>query len=238
MSTHSALNLSKTMTTGLALAAALGFLSGGFIGVLASRGFSATKTEPTIPNTTATDTPGNTGTSGTATSNAFTVGQTSLLATHVQTLQGKSAVLAKGSRGTVVMAMASWCRFCGYEDKWVLPQLVKTSGVIVDIVDVSPQGGIADPGPETPLFSGHDGHGGALTLSGMESIMHQYAATYGILNAPSIHLYIAPSATQTAWNIASFPTLAFLNAQGTVEVAPQGAQTLSQAQYDLQRAIG
>ncbi len=105
MSTHSTWNLSKTMTTGLALATALGFLSGGFIlGVLASHGFCPAKRAPTISNTTATRTQGNT-----ETSRPFTVGQTSLLATHVQTLQGKPAVFANGSLGTVVMAMASWC---------------------------------------------------------------------------------------------------------------------------------
>ncbi len=111
-------------------------------------------------------------------------------------------------------------------------------GVVVDIVDVSPQGGIADPGPQSPAFSGRDGSGGPLTVAGMETTMQQYQKTFGTLNAPNIHLYVAPQSVQTAWNVQSYPTLAFLNDRGKVVVAPPGAQTLSQAQSHLQQALG
>nr|WP_172684491.1 hypothetical protein [Sulfobacillus thermotolerans] len=135
------------------------------------------------------------------------------------------------------MAMASWCLFCGYDDKWVLPILAKTPGVTVDIVDVSPQGGIADAGPQSPAFSGHDGQGGPLTVTGMETTMQHYVTAFGTLSAPNIHVYVAPQTTQSAWHIQSFPTLAFIGPSGKVVVAPNGAQTLSQAQSDLHQAL-
>lgn len=241
---HVNLSLSKGLTIGLITVAGIGFLSGGFtLGVLAGHGFSAnsaTATAPTTTTTTGTGT-GTTGTSkstGTTTSSPFTVGTAFPFKTAVETLSGHQTTLAQGPKGTIVMAMASWCLYCGYEDKWVLPQLAKTSGVAIDIVDTSPQGGIANSGPQNPAFSGHDGTGGPLTVAGMESVMTQYKKTYGTLNAANVHLYVAPQTTQSAWNIQSFPTLGFIGSNGKVVVAPAGAQSLSQAQSDLHQALG
>ncbi len=230
------LPLSKGLAAGIATVATLGLLSGGFtLGVLATHGFSApSATAGTTPTTTPTAT---TGTPTTA-SGPFVTGATVNWHTPLETLAGQPTTLARGSKGTIIMAMASWCLYCGYEDKWVLPVLAKTPGVVVDIVDVSPQGGIADPGPQSPAFSGHDGTGGALTVAGMASTMQRYVKAFGTLSASNIHVYVAPTATQTAWNIQSFPSLAFVGANGTVAVAPGGAQTLSQAQTDVQQALG
>lgn len=170
-------------------------------------------------------------------SHPFTLGHAFPFTSRVDTLNGHPTTLARGSRGTVVIAMASWCLYCGYEDKWVLPVLAHTPGVTIDVVDVSPRGGIADPGPQTPPFSGHDGSGGPLTTAGMESVMQQYVKAFGTLSAPSIHVYVAPASTRQAWQVTMFPTLAFINHAGRVAVAPPGAQTLPQAQADLQQAL-
>jgi hypothetical protein len=148
------------------------------------------------------------------------------------TLTGQPATLARGSKGTIIMAMASWCLYCGYEDKWVLPHLAQQPGVAIDIVDVSPQGGIADPGPQSPPFSGHDGVGSPESVSQMETTMQQYVKTFGTLSR--IHVYIAPTSVQNAWHISSFPTLGFVNANGRFTDTPPGALTLSQAQQALQ----
>ena len=153
----------------------------------------------------------------------------------VLTLAGHRATLARGSRATIIMGMASWCLYCGYEDRWVLPTLAREPGVVVDIVDVSPHGGIADPGPESPPFHGHDGQGGPMTASGMEQTMRQYARTYHLAGA-ALHVYVAPAATQKLWAVPSFPALAFVNRQGVVVVSPAGAQTLSEARADLAQA--
>lgn len=243
---HVNVQLSKRFAVGIMLAAGVGFLSGGFtLGVLAGHGFAPTVTtsgsgSTITPTTTGTGTGSGTPTTGgtSGSTSPFAVGSAFNFNTPVETLTGHQTTLAQGSKGTVIMAMASWCLYCGYEDKWVLPVLAKTPGVVIDIVDVSPQGGIANPGPQSPAFSGHDGQGGPLTVAGMESTMTQYKKTFGTLNAANIHVYVAPQSTQTAWNIQSFPTLAFANAQGKVVVAPGGAQTLSQAQSDLQQALG
>ncbi len=157
--------------------------------------------------------------------------------TPVRSLTNHPATLARGSRATVVMAMASWCLYCGYEDKWVLPVLAKTPGVVIDVVDVSPHGGIANPGPQSPPFSGHDGTGGPLTTSGMAHTMQQYVHTFGTLNAPNVHVYVAPSTTRRIWAIQQFPTLAFIGSSGQVTVLPAGAQTLPQAQADLTQTL-
>lgn len=234
------LTLSKGLAVGLALASAVGFLLGGFtLGVVATHGFQTTSaTAPTTPSTTG-GSGGSTGTTGTTTPSGgpFTTGAAFNFKTPVENLAGQTTTLAQGSKGTVVMAIASWCLYCAYEDKYAMPQLAKTPGVTIDIVDVSPQGGIGNPGPQSPAFSGHDGTGGALTTDGMVSVMNQYKKTFGTLNVANIHVYVAPSATRTAWNVQSFPTLGFIGANGKVAVAPAGAQTVSQAQSDLQQAL-
>ncbi len=235
--------VSKSLLAGIGVVAALGLLGGAFAlgtsvtssssGTGSSKGFTA----PVKPGTTTTTT----GSSGSTTPTAggpFAVGRTVNFGTAVINLAGQKTTLARGTKGTVIMAMASWCLYCGYEDKWVLPMLAKTPGVAIDIVDVSPQGGIANPGPKSPAFSGHDGTGGPITTKTMISIMRQYKTTFGTLNATNIHVYVAPSATQSAWNIQSFPTLAFVGANSKTVVAPAGAQTISQAQSDLQQAMG
>ncbi|WP_053958144.1 hypothetical protein [Sulfobacillus thermosulfidooxidans] len=159
----------------------------------------------------------------------WTIGQTAPWSAPLTTLSGHATHLARGSHGTIVMAMASWCLFCGYEDRWVWPQMAREHPHwAIDIVDVSPQGGIADPGPQNPPFHGHDGVGGPLTVAQMQATMRQYVSTYP-LQAANIHVYVAPSPTQSAWHIGSFPTIYAINRQGIVQQTTPGAVTLTQA---------
>lgn len=238
ISPHETVQLPRRWALGFACAAGLGFMSGGFtLGVLASHGFSSRIGASATGTLNPTRPLGAGDSGGAAAAGPFAVGSLAPFTTSVYTLTGHPTTLARGTQGTVVMAMASWCLFCGYDDKWVLPVLAKTPGVTVDIVDVSPQGGIADPGPQSPAFSGHDGQGVPLTVAGMETTMQQYVKTFGTLTAPNIHVYVAPQTTQSSWHIQSFPTLAFIGPSGKVVVAPNGAQTLSQAQSDLQQAL-
>ncbi|MCY0865272.1 MAG: hypothetical protein OWQ57_10000 [Sulfobacillus sp.] len=230
MSVKPSITLSRAGFAALLSLSLLGMASFGYaLGLTMNRPVSTAGAAPSTPTPTPGGTPAATG--------PFVVGHSFPFQAAVETLSGTPTHLAHGSRATIVMAMASWCLFCSYEDKYVLPALAKTPGVAIDIVDVSPQGGIADPGPESPPFSGHDGTGGPLTLTGMEYTMRQYVATYGTLAAPNIHVYVAPPATQTAWNVQAFPTLAFVNAQGRIVVAPPGALTVSQAQSALQQTL-
>lgn len=226
------ITVSRKLVGGLlAVVAGSLFLGGWALGVLTAQPRSAltVKTAPSSPPSHA---------AGTSTaSNPFVVGTSFPFTTsQVETLTGHVTHLALGSRATIVMAMASWCLFCGYEDKYVLPVLARTPGVVVDIVDVSPQGGIADPGPATPPFHGHDGAGGPLTVAGMRTTMQHYVQTYGLAKT-AIHVYVAPTATQQAWHVSAFPSLAFLNARGTVVVAPPGALTIAQGRTALDEAL-
>jgi hypothetical protein len=132
--------------------------------------------------------------------------------------------------------MTSWCLYCGYDDAYVIPQLVKSlPNVTLDIVDISPQGGIADHGPKNPPFSGHDGTGSPITTAGMEKVMTQYAQTYHI--PASVHVYVATSATRTAWAVTAYPTWVFANALGTVTKVDPGAMTIPASVAIVQAAI-
>lgn len=166
---------------------------------------------------------GGSGTTPGPTRNALAVGQSLAGGTPVETLDGRPAALALGRRATVVVLMATWCRYCGYEDRWVVPGLVGQPGVAVDLVDVSPYGGIASPGPQSPPFSGQDHIGKKTTVAGMRSWMARYAAQYGL--PPAVHLYVAPTDTQSSWNVASYPTIVLLNGSGTIRNVVAGAFT-------------
>lgn len=229
----SGVSVSAKWITALAVAAGLGFIGGGFaLGI-----WAGLSTHPTATATTSATTPVSSSAGGTPSGDPFVVGQTAPFSTTVLTLHNQPTQLARGSRGTVIIAMASWCLYCGYEDKWVMPALAKTPGVAIDIVDVSPQGGIADPGPQNPPFSGHDGVGGTLSVPQMETTMQQYVKTFGTLSAANIHVYVAPAAVQSAWHVNSFPTLGFVNAKGRFVDAPPGALTIAQAQQTLQQTV-
>lgn len=223
---------------GLAAILAVGWLGLGFsLGLLVHTSASSVTSTAPAPST-ATTTSSTTTPTTTAGGSPFTIGAAfPFSSTTVDTLSGQPTTLARGSRATVVLAMASWCLFCAYEDKYVMPVLAKTPGVVIDVVDVSPQGGIGDPGPENPPFTGHDNVGGPITVAGMEQTMQEYVKTFGTLSASNIHVYVAPTATQDAWNITSFPTMAFINAHGQVADAVTVAQTISQGQADLQTAL-
>ena len=222
------------------LGAALALTVGSFGGYLVG-GHGGAYAAPATTTTTPTTTPSGgsagsgggsgsgTGTGGTpSTTSAFTAGHAAPWSTSLETLTGQPAHLVRGTKGTLVVEMASWCLFCGYTDKYIVPVIAAMPGVAVDVVDVSPQGGIANPGPETPPFSGHDGQGGAINTAQMATTMQQYVRAYGTLG--QAHVFVAPSAARSAWAIQSFPTLDWINAAGKVVSATPGALTIAQAQ--------
>lgn len=166
----------------------------------------------------------------------FLVGHAAPLAATLLTPTGKPVRMAVGRRATVVMAMATWCKFCGYMDRWVLPSIARLPGVTVDVVDVSATGGIAHPGPRTPPFSGVDSQPTApLSVTGMERDLGHYASVYQLAHA-GIHVYLAPVTTQANWQIEGLPTIAILRPDGTVAKALTGGLPLSQFKADV-RAV-
>ena len=155
--------------------------------------------------------------------------------TTVRTDTNRPVALARGKRLTIVMAMASWCHFCGYEDRWVWPTIIHTPGVAIDLVDVSSAGGVANPGPKTPPFSGTDGSGQPTNVRGMEAAMRHYVLAYHL--PPSIHVYIAPTSVQRGWHVDAFPTIWFVEPTGRVQSLRQGAWTLPQAETAVHQAL-
>ncbi len=161
-------------------------------------------------------------------SSTFRMGRTAPIRSALVTVDGKPTSLALGRKATVVVAMATWCKFCGYMDKWVLPVVAKEAGVEVDVVDVSQVGGIANPGPQHPAFSGSDGQGGTtLSESGMEADLRGYVAKYKLASS-GINFYVAPASIQEQWHVSAFPTVVVLNPQGIVTQQQTGAMTATQ----------
>lgn len=141
----------------------------------------------------------------------------------------KPAHLAKGSHITVVMLMASWCLYCAYDDKYVWPRILHEKGLTLDIVDVSNHGGIGDPGPANPPFSGHD-HYQSATIGASEMIqtMNHYVQRFS-LHAPNVHVYVDPKGL-SYWSIKNFPTILLINGKGHLVERVDGALTRSSAQ--------
>lgn len=165
--------------------------------------------------------------SATSYSGAFQVGK-AVPSGALLALSGRQGALRLGRRATVVVFIATWCKYCAYMDKWIVPQISKLHGIQVDVVDISSEGGIADPGPRTPVFSGSDAQKEPLlSLRGMESDLRTYVADYR-LNGSDASFFVAPSSTQTKWRISALPTVVVLNTHGTVSVAHPGAMTIGQ----------
>ncbi len=215
----------QRITLGLASLAVVGMVFGFIITLITP----SVQAAPASPTAVAAATP----TAG----QPFAVGQSFNFRETVLSLQGQPTTLVRGARGTVVLLMASWCLYCGYEDRWVMPILAEHPGIAIDIIDISPDGGIANPGLESPAFTGHDGSRQPITIAGMEQTMQQYSRIYHLSRQANIHVYVAPVATQKAWAVATFPTMAFVNEAGQIAVAPQGAQTLAEAQQDWTHTV-
>ncbi|MDA8193590.1 MAG: hypothetical protein M0Z53_06295 [Thermaerobacter sp.] len=151
------------------------------------------------------------------------------------TLNGRAARLGYGQRATVIVFMASWCKYCAYDDAYVWPELTKQQGVAVDIVDVSPYSGIGTPGPKSPPWQGTDGTGHLVDRQGMIGVMQTYVAQFH-LSQPGVHVFVDPAGTKR-WPIKYFPTAVFLNAQKQVTQVSSGGVTLSQATSLLKVAL-
>lgn len=168
----------------------------------------------------------------------FKTGKASPIHSALVTVSGQRTTLALGRKVTVVLAMATWCKYCAYMDKWVLPPIAKEPGVAVDVIDLSPMGGIADPGPRRPAFNGTDGSVGTfLSQRGMETAMRLYAAKYGIASS-GIHFYVAPTSTRQQWHVTAFPTIIVLNAHRIVALQQARAMTLSQLSAAVDEVAG
>ncbi len=156
--------------------------------------------------------------------------------TAVRNLTDHSATLARGAKGTIIELMASWCLYCGYTDKYALPTIAKTPGVAVDVIDVYPATGIANPGPENPPFTGKDGRAVTADTAQMATTMQQYKKDYG--GMPGMNLYVAPSATRALWKPRSIPILIWINKAGIVTKVSVGGLLPNQAQSLMQSALG
>lgn len=151
------------------------------------------------------------------------------------TLANRVQPLAQGTRATIVVLIASWCKYCAYDDAYVWPLMVRRSGVTVDIVDISRHGGIARPGPISPPFQGQDGSGPLLSTAGLIQVMKQYRNQFP-LSDPHIHIYVKPGGF-SGWYVGSYPTVAFVNRKGIITSMSSGGITMNQANTWLNQAL-
>ncbi len=155
----------------------------------------------------------------------------------VDSLSGHPALLARGRRATVIMAIAPGSAVCGYEVQYVVPALAQMPGAVVDLVDVEPVSGIAAAGPQAPAFHGLNAAGHPISMIAMAALMRRYAQRYHLARYPAIHVYVASTQTQQAWGIHRLPTWGIMNAQGRVVIVPAGAVTAAAGMQILDSAI-
>ncbi len=145
-------------------------------------------------------------------------------ASGVYSLQGTRTTLLDGKRGALLLLMAPWCKYCAYEDAYVIPRLAHLSGITFDVVDVSNRGGFANPGPVNPAFSGHDQIGSPLSLRGRERVMRRYRTRFGLMG-PDEQVVVA---NPRQWPVTSYPTWVFVSSRGQILRVLPGAVTKPQ----------
>ncbi len=143
----------------------------------------------------------------------------------------KSTLLS--SNGAIVIAMASWCKYCAWEAKWQEPQLFHWGSehhVRVVLVDISPRGGIGIAGPANDASAGTDGKGNYLGaspkgLKALEATLQSYSKIYHV---PLNDLTIDPDdLTPFAKKAQLIPAIYLVNASGRITKSFEGTTDAS-----------
>lgn len=153
---------------------------------------------------------------------------------------GKQVNVEVSGKPTVVVFFATWCPFCAYDAKWVLPAFAKRvqqAGGRVIGVQASLQLGQGIPGPLGQPQLGQDGSHYQPPASKEQSMslaeLKRYKKTFH-LNYP---LYFDPALHYTmSMGVSSYPSFAFLNASGKMVAGLAGAQSGSALWSDYQKA--
>jgi thiol-disulfide isomerase/thioredoxin len=157
----------------------------------------------------------------------------------VLNLAGAPTRLALGRQATVIVLMATWCKYCAYEDRWVVPRIEGAPGRAIDVVDVSAHGGIATPGPVKPAFSGREQRTGPVSAQMAAATLQRYGQRYGLLGARSVHLYVATAGARARLQVETYPTFVIVGADGRVRriiVGAVSADVLMRAIASVQSA--
>lgn len=149
---------------------------------------------------------------------------------------GQIRPMIRGSKVTVVMLMASWCKYCAYDNRYVWPAISRMgSDVQINMVDVSAHGGIGDPGPINPEFMGKDHFGPPLGITGMRRLMQRYVQQFGI-NEGNIHVFVNPDG-MSVWHVTAFPTTLFFDSDGRLLARENGGLTVGQVKSELNHIV-
>ncbi len=131
--------------------------------------------------------------------------------------------------GGIVIAMASWCKFCAWEARWQEPALIRWATlhhIRVSLVVISPYGGIGVPGPLNNSNAGVD-HPKALPSKHAVSLLATTMDTY----AQEFHLnpdriFLDPKRDSVFSKKAAYiPSFFFLNSHGKIEKQLEDVQT-------------
>jgi thiol-disulfide isomerase/thioredoxin len=133
-----------------------------------------------------------------------------------------------GKNGAIVIAMASWCKYCAWEAKWQEPQLFHWGSqhhVQVVLIDISPRGGIGIAGPANDPGAGTDGKANFLgdspkAMATLESTLKSYSAIYHV---PLSYLKVDPNdVTPFAKNARVIPAVYLVNKSGAIVKTYEG----------------
>ncbi len=155
-------------------------------------------------------------------------------------MNGKAENVAISGKPTVVVFFATWCPYCAYDAKYVLPAFAKKvqqAGGRVIGVQASLQLGIGIPGPLGNPTAGQDGSHYQPPPGKEESDslaeLHKYQKTFH-LDYP---LYYDPGLRYTIKSgISTYPEFAFYSSSGAFVTGLIGAQPESSLWKSYQQA--
>ncbi len=153
---------------------------------------------------------------------------------------GKQVNVVLSGKPTVIVFFATWCPYCAYDAKWVLPQFttkVKKAGGQVLGVQANLQLGQGVPGPLGNPYAGKDGSHfqppKAKEQSDSLAALRKYEKDFN-LNYP---LYFDPHLTYTTkMGVVNYPSFAFFDASGKFVAGLGGVQSESNLWSTFQSA--
>ena len=153
---------------------------------------------------------------------------------------GQKVHVQLSGKPTVVVFFATWCPYCAYDAKWVMPAFtrkVRQAGGQVIGVQSSLQLGIGVPGPFGNPYGGKDGSHfqpppgkeQSDSLAELKRYVQVFHVTYPLYYDPGL-------AWSTRMGVQSFPSFAFYDASGKFVAGLGGAQSESTLWTYYQRA--
>ncbi|MDA8345877.1 MAG: TlpA disulfide reductase family protein [Thermaerobacter sp.] len=153
---------------------------------------------------------------------------------------GKQVNVVLSGKPTVVIFFATWCPYCAYDAKWVMPEFakkVKQAGGQVIGVQASLQLGQGIPGPKGNPQGGQDGSHyqpaptkeQSMSIAELKRYEKVFHLDYPLFFDPGLHYTMS-------MGVSSYPSFAFFNSSGKFVSGLEGAQPESALWQRFQKA--